>query len=271
MMKPVPGSSGAYCERFDEAGFVSPVRIIDESEAAEHRARMERAEASFGDLHYQGKVHTILRSPWELATHPRVLEIVTALIGPDVLLWNGTYIVKEPHSPAHVSWHQDLAYWGLGGETQVSMWLALSPANEASGCMRMIPGSHKAGRRGHRPIADASNVLYQGQTVPDVDASQAALCTLEPGQASFHHGWTLHASMPNRSDDRRIGFNAQYIATHMRQTQHDRDTAILVAGTDAYGHFGADVPALADLEEAAVARQRELDRQVRETMGQVGR
>ena len=137
-------------ERFARDGFLSPIRILDESEAFAHRRRMEQAERSFGDLHYQGKVYTILRSPMELATHPRVLEVVNALIGPNVLLWNGTYIVKEPHSPAHVSWHQDLAYWGLDGDDQVSIWIALSPASESSGGMRMVPGSHRT----PQPFAD---------------------------------------------------------------------------------------------------------------------
>ena len=162
-----------------------------------------------------------------------------------------------------------LAYWGLDGEDQVSMWLALSPANESAGGMRMVPGSHRAGRYSHRLTADASNVLYQGQTVEGVDESRAVSCTLRPGEASFHHGWTLHASTPNRSADRRIGFNAQYVATHMRQTQHDRDTALLVHGVDSFRHFGVDIPASRDFEPGALARQRELDRMVRDTMGDV--
>ena len=263
-----PDSSNAPGARFRRDGFLAPVHIMDAAEAATHRERLEQAEAVFGDLHYQAKVYTILRSPLELATHPRVLETVTSLIGPNVLLWNATYIVKEPDSIAHVSWHQDLAYWGLDGDDQVSMWLALSPANETSGCMRMVPGSHLAGRLGHRPTEDASNVLYQGQTVDDVDDSVAVACTLHPGEASFHHGWTLHSSTPNRGNDRRIGFNAQYIATHIRQTQDTRDTAMLVCGVDAFHHFGADSPASADLDPDALHRQRELDRQVRETMGE---
>ncbi len=254
--------------RFQRDGYLAPVHIMDPAEAATHRERMERAEAAIGDLHYRAKVYTILRSPLELATHPRVLETVMALIGPNVLLWNATYIVKEPGSAAHVSWHQDLAYWGLEGDGQVSMWLALSPANETSGCMRMVPGSHLPGRRGHRTTDDSSNVLYQGQTVEDVDESLAVACTLHPGEASFHHGWTLHASTPNLGEDRRIGFNAQYIATNMRQTQHAHDTAMLVCGVDTFRHFGEDIPASVDLEPHALHRQRELDRQVRATMGE---
>ena len=253
--------------RFERDGYLSGVPILTASEAAAHRRRLERAEASFGPLHYRAKVYTILRSPLQLATHPRVLDTVTALIGPDVLLWNATYIVKEPGTPAHVSWHQDLAYWGLDGEDEVSVWLALSPADETNGCMRMVPGSHRAGRAHHRVTADAQNVLYQGQTVDGVDEAAAVACSLMPGEASFHHGWTLHASGPNRGAARRIGFNAQYIATHMRQTQHARDTAMLVHGVDRFHHFDVDIPASRDLDPGALARQRELERMVRETMG----
>ena len=72
--------------------------------------------------------------------------------------------------------------------------------------------------------------------------SDAVMCPLQPGQASFHHGWTLHASMPNHSDDRRIGLNVQYLATHMHQTKHDQDSAMLVRGADYYQHFIEDFP-----------------------------
>ena len=159
------GRYEGVAERYRQDGYLSPMPIIDAAKAAGHRRRLEEAEAVFGPLNYQAKVHTILRSPLELATHPRVLDIVEALIGPNILLWTSTYIIKEPLAPVHVSWHQDLTYWGLSGDDQVSMWLALSPANETNGCMRLFPGSHLAGRRDHRTTKSESNLLFQGQTV----------------------------------------------------------------------------------------------------------
>lgn len=254
-------------EIFRRDGFVAPLSIIDAAQAADHRRRLEEAEAAFGSLNYQAKVHTILRSPLELTAHPRVLDIVEALIGPNILLWTSTYIIKEPGTATHVSWHQDLTYWGLSGDDQVSMWLALSPANRANGCMRVVPGSHLAGRQDHRITESDSNLLFQGQTVDGVEESRAVYCALEPGEASFHHGWTVHSSLPNRSGERRIGLNAQYMATHIRQTKHDRDTAMLVRGVDEFGHFGADIAPKGDLEPEALKRQRELDRLYRNTIG----
>ena len=254
-------------ERYLRDGFLSPVEILNQEEAAHHRARMEAAEASIGALHYKTKVHTILKSPYELATHPRVLDMVEALIGPDILLYNVTYIVKEAGSLSHVSWHQDLTYWGFHGDAQVSMWLALSPATVESGCMRMVAGSHRQGRRDHTLTADASNVLFQGQTVEGVAEETTVLCPLQPGQASFHHGWTLHASLANRSRDRRIGLSVQYLAPQMRQTKPEPDSALLVRGEDRFGHFQTDIPAETDLDPAAIAWQRELERRHYATAG----
>jgi ectoine hydroxylase-related dioxygenase (phytanoyl-CoA dioxygenase family) len=252
---------------YDRDGYLTAVPILTESEAAAHRQALEDIEARRGPVHYKAKLHTVMTSPLAMATHPRVLDIVEALIGPDILLYDVTYIIKEPQTEAHVSWHQDLTYWGLSDDAQVSMWLALSAATADSGCMRMIPGSHADGVVPHEITEDDTNVLFQGQTVRGIDESRAVMCPLRPGEASFHHGWTLHASMPNRSNDRRIGLNVQYLAAQVRQTKHDLDSAMLVRGTDRYGHFRTDIPATADFEPEAIKRWEELDKLHIETQG----
>lgn len=251
---------GSLNERFRRDGFLSPVPVLSESEAVEHRARMENAEAEFGSVHYVSKFHTIFPDAGALATDPRVLDVVEQLIGPDILLFDVTYIVKEPGTDAHVSWHQDLTYWGFSGDDQVSMWLALSPASEESGCMRMIPGSHAGGRLHHEDTPDRNNLLHRGQTVLGVAEKRAVLCPLRPGEASFHHGWTLHASTLNRSGHRRIGLNVQYLAPSMRQLINPQETALLVRGQDSFGHFAPDVLATRAFDPSALARHAELDR-----------
>ena len=236
---------------YEKDGYVSPVRLISEQDAIHHRGLLEKAETSFGNMHYRSKIHTIHTSPLMLATLPSVLDIVERMIGPNILLYNVTYIIKEPKSQAHVSWHQDLTYWGFDGSDQVSAWLALSPANSHSGCTQMIPGSHLEGTRDQETSDDPDNVLLQSQTITNVDESRAVSCELEPGEASLHHGWTVHCSRPNLSDDRRIGLNAQYIRPSMRQTKSDHDSAMLVRGKDTFGYYRQDVAAHSWLEEDA--------------------
>ena len=69
-------------------GVIAPVPLLSESEAADHRSRLEAAEAEMGNLHYINKIHTAMRSPYELTTHPAVLDVVEAIIGPDILLYS---------------------------------------------------------------------------------------------------------------------------------------------------------------------------------------
>ena len=248
-----------YQQDYNENGFISPVRIISFEEAKKHRDTLENTEKVLGNMHYQSKIHTILKSAYELATHKNILNIVEKAIGPNILLHNTTYIIKEPKTAAFASWHQDLTYWGFSHDDQISVWLALSNADEISGAMYMMPGSHLKGKKEHKTIEDKNNVLFQNQCVQEIDESKKTLCSLNAGEASFHHGWTIHSSMPNNSNDRRIGFNIQYIATHVKQMKNNTDTAICVRGIDKYNNFGIDIPAVSDeLTPTTVAKQKEL-------------
>lgn len=251
-------------ESYRRDGVASGVAILDADEAARHRRELEHAEQELGALHYADKIHTVLRSPFELATHPAALDVVEALIGPDILVYNATYIIKEPSSEAFVAWHQDLTYWGLTDEdAQVSMWLALSPATEESGCMQMIPGSHTGGGREHVEDTSDANVLLLGQRLADVDANEVMSCALAPGEASFHHGWTVHRSAPNRSVDRRIGLNVQYLAAHNGHLR-GHGSAMLVRGEDRHGLFARDPEPGEQLEPKAVMQWRALAKQMQE-------
>ena len=244
---------------YNDLGYISKIKIISENEALNHRMILEKTEKKIGNLHYKSKVHTILKSPYELAINNKILDIVELFIGPNILLHNVTYIIKEAKSLSYVSWHQDLTYWGFSGDEQISVWLALSPTTKKSGCMQMIPGSHKQGKLQHEKTKDSNNVLISGQTVKNIDESQSIYCSLQPGEASFHHGWVLHKSNPNNSNDRRIGLNIQYLATHVKQLKHNKDSAICVRGVDKFKNFLADKPAIKDLSSNAVKKFYNMD------------
>jgi len=258
---------GCLKSLYDEQGFLTGVPIISPAEALLHRANLELVEAQRGPMHYQYKVHTVMQSPYQLATLPNLLDIIEQLLGPNILLYSVAYIIKEAHSESHVSWHQDLTYWGLDSDAQVSVWLALSDASEASGCMHMIPGSHTSGQQQHHTTQDKNNVLLSGQTVTNLDTTNAVVTSLAAGQASLHHGWTLHSSKPNTSDDRRIGLNIQYIRPEVRQIKQDYDSAMLVRGVDQYHHFHQDRPAQTAFDLDAWHYQQDLDANLKAIQG----
>jgi len=67
------------------------------------------------------------------------------------------------------------------------------------------------------------------------------MMVLRPGEFSLHNTLLVHGSDPNPSDDRRIGFVARFIPTHVRQIQAGADTALLVRGVDDYHHFEHEI------------------------------
>ena len=129
-------------------GYHFPVDILDRAQAADYRHKLETLEQRIAGTKLGNKAqlnfpHVIFKFANELVRHPAILDVVEAMIGPDILVWGGTFFIKEPHTDSYVSWHQDLRYWGLDDHNgQVSAWLALSPVTVANGCMRFVPGSH---------------------------------------------------------------------------------------------------------------------------------
>jgi len=229
-------------EEYKQNGFYSPLVLFSLEQAKIYRNYLEEVENKIGPLHYFAKTYTMMRWVYQIATNKILLDFVEDLIGENILLYNATFIIKEPMTQTHVSWHQDLTYWGFDdNEKQVSAWIALSNADETSGCMQMIPGSHKKGIFDHKSTNDKNNVLSRGQTVNNVDIDKAILCPLQPGEASFHHGLTLHASKPNNSKDRRIGLNFQYITPDLKQLKSKDDSALCVRGEDNYNYYKKDV------------------------------
>lgn len=253
--------SKAQIEQFREEGFLFPIRVLSKAEAQALRARLERFERDSGgplkgDLRH--KSHLLFTWLAELARHPRILDAVEDLYGPDLLCWSSNFFIKEPESPAYVSWHQDSTYWGLDRPDIVTAWVAFTAADEANGAMRFMPGSHTLDQIPHRDTFAKHNLLTRGQEIAvEVDERRAVTIALEPGEMSLHHVRLVHGSPPNLSDDRRIGFALRYLPTSVRQIA-GRDSATLVRGSDRFGHFELEPQPQADLEPAMLDLHRRI-------------
>ncbi len=267
----------AAVKQYWEQGYYSPVPIFTPGEARALRGALEGEEAKRGPIFredrprpgdpfqgsYRFKSHLIFKWLADAIRDERLLDAVEPLIGPDIMVWTTHWFIKEAGTTNYVSWHQDSNYWGVETDRLVTAWLALSPATLESGCIRLLPGSHKGPDLEHVDTWEADNMLTRGQTIMNVDESDAVNLELQPGEVALFDYRLAHASDPNQSNDRRIGIGIRYIPTSARQVRADWDCASLVRGVDNYRHFELEPRPGQDFDPAALAYHRKADEATR--------
>lgn len=236
-------------------GYLSGLRIAEEEEAARFRESFDHLEEQEGrekarigllDYHFE---HPFLM---EIATHPKILDCMASLLGPNLLLLATHFFCKYGQDEKFVAWHQDAAYWGLIPPCTATAWYAVDDSDEENGCMRVIAGSHRDGLREHGKAVQAGNLLSVNQevTVTKDEDQHVVLLPLKAGEISIHDGALIHGSLSNRSSRRRCGLTLRYIPTSV-QADHDTPKGsswrpILVCGEDREQHFGT-IPTAVDI------------------------
>jgi non-haem Fe2+, alpha-ketoglutarate-dependent halogenase len=252
--------SAEQVAQYRRVGFLFPVDCLTPDEVCHYRTCLETFERDQGDTF--GRLPDLVRSKshllftWmdELVRHPKVLDAVESVIGPNTLIYHLTSRLKEPHDPSHVSWHQDGTYFGLEPAEQITAWIALTDSTPEMGCIRLLPGSHTIGQRPHKDTTTPGSLLSRGQTIEHkLDYANFVMMSLKAGQISLHHTHLVHSSEPNRTNQQRIGIGVSYIPTHCRLANDVRVTAALVRGRDEYGNFDPEPRPTGDFDAGARA------------------
>lgn len=241
-------------EQYQSHGWLSPLDVLSDEEAASARTQLESFESDHGPFGTRPeRSRAYLPFTWvdEIMRRAALVDMVEDLIGPDILCWNAILWIKEPGTGSFVGWHQDATYWGLDNRELVTVWIALTDASEQAGCMSVLPGSHEQTLL-HDETNDVDNLLTRGQHINDIDSDQTVAMPLHTGQASFHNVATAHGSGPNRSSDRRIGLSLHYMPPHTRQTLVDWDSAALIRGEDRHHNFDHAPRPTRDLDPAVM-------------------
>lgn len=233
-------------QTYRDRGYVPSVDVLTPQEADGVRRQFDLMEAQWDpQARSVGMLHLHLQHEflWSLATHPRLLDAIEQIVGPDLILLGTHFFVKYPGQvEAFVAWHQDATYWGLEPNDAVTAWVAIDDADAQNGCMRVVPGSHRGGLRQHGKSSQKGNLLSVNQALELSDAELASACDvpLQAGQMSLHDGLLIHGSNPNGSTRRRAGYTVRVIPAHVKLVGDARHKhswkPILVRGQDRFGH-----------------------------------
>jgi non-haem Fe2+, alpha-ketoglutarate-dependent halogenase len=239
----------AQVESYERDGFLFPLPVFTAAEAADWAAEIARLptpELARHTVPWVQKSYLFLPALDRLMCDERLTGRVASILGEDLLVLSADLFIKAPGSVKRITWHQDVNYWGLEPLKVLTAWVAFTPANVESGCMRYAPGAHRA-RLKHAEHKTDDNMLTKGQEIAiEIAEADAVAVELAPGEVAFHDGLAPHASGPNRSERPRIGFAIRYVATGVRQTSGPAISARLVRGSDRHRHFaletGPDAP-----------------------------
>jgi non-heme Fe2+,alpha-ketoglutarate-dependent halogenase len=232
-------------EAFERDGVVFPIDALSPVEIAGVRAAFDEVESVVGreaaQIGLVGKEREYAFL-WNAATHPRILDAVESVLGPNLLLLGTHAFCKYPAAEmgkeSFVAWHQDATYWGLEPPRVVTAWLAIDDVDEENGAMVVVAGSHTRGFYEHGKSEQEGNLLSVNQAIPesDLDMSRARLIEMKAGQISLHDGLAVHGSRPNRSTRRRCGLTCRFAPPEIRVVAEANRKfewqAVLVRGED---------------------------------------
>ncbi|MBS0455248.1 MAG: phytanoyl-CoA dioxygenase family protein [Proteobacteria bacterium] len=148
----------------------------------------------------------------DLARDPEIVELVSGVIGEDVILWGCHVFCKPPAEGFETPWHQDGHYWPIRPLANCTVWVALEESTRENGCLRVIPGSHH-GHVLHPHLHEDRTDLTLNQRMAEgaFDEADAVDLELQPGQMSLHDVYMIHGAAANTSAKRRTGVALRYM------------------------------------------------------------
>jgi ectoine hydroxylase-related dioxygenase (phytanoyl-CoA dioxygenase family) len=147
----------------------------------------------------------------ELCRHPRILDCVESVLGPDLVLIMSHLIVKRAEDGLPVAWHQDNTYWpSITGTDVGTVWMAIDDTDRANGCMQVIPCTHAGYPDLEKIGTDGKDLLGLTVKVTAEMAASAVALEMRAGSLSIHDSFVLHGSEANRSGRRRAAYTMRY-------------------------------------------------------------
>lgn len=204
----------------------------------------EAVMASITAIHFPHKLSPLMR---QAMAQPRVVEVLEAIIGPDVKAMQTMLFLKAAGRPGQ-AWHQDEHFIATRDRSLCGAWIALDDATIENGCLWMQPGSHEPGvLYPMRPHGDERFDSADEVHSHPYEREGGVPVELKAGGVAFFNGYVLHRSLPNRSKG---GFRRALVTHYMsarsllpwqfgsRTAPPDVRDIVMIAGEDPYAWKG---------------------------------
>ena len=183
-------------EQYIDQGYLGPVRVLSAHQCRTFLKWVNGAPQG-APLDWSKGHGATSRAFYELATHPAIVGIITALLGDDVMLW-GASIETRGAGETH-PWHTDIESADSKG-TAVSVWIGLEHTSRDAS-LTLVPYSHQFDvsvqevRQQHGTSrADATNTDIFGWAHERDSRASVHTSEMTDGEALFFDGRLWHSS-----------------------------------------------------------------------------
>ena len=140
-----------------------------------------------------------------------VVAVLVERLGPDLVCFLSQLIFKNPGAWGQ-PWHQDSYYFPFDPPRPVvGLWLAITEATLANGCLHVLPGSHAEPVHEHVPDR-RPNANYGYVEIVDHEMSESQPVLMEAGDLLVFDSHLMHRSTDNESDGIRAAMVYHYAA-----------------------------------------------------------
>ena len=220
-------------QEYDKNGYAIIRDVIEPELVSEVESHVHWLSKKYPKTRPEAFHHDLLvHDPFihHLLDNKKLLDLVEAIIGPDIALFGVHYIAKKPFDGKPVGWHQDGSYWPLEPMEVVSVWLAGTESTSENACMRVIPGTQN--KKMFKPsemmnLDTEEYVLDLAIDPKQIDDSDAVDIELRAGDISIHNPSIVHGSNSNASDKWRMGLTLRYIPTSTYVNREGWDCILL--------------------------------------------
>ena len=211
--------------QLDEQGYLIFKNVLSQTEVETILARLEELWATEGDLAgEENYIEVGVRRLANLANkgelfrglyaHPQVLEVVEAVMGPEVRASMVNARDVPPHTGVRMPFHMDSDKGrvrdekGYGAATAI--WM-LDEFTLANGATAFVPGSHLLGKSPRSVLSD-------------LNASHPEEIVIEgkPGDVLVFNGHCWHAGRPNETDGHRRAVLVHYLRADVPRPENRR-------------------------------------------------
>lgn len=201
------------CSEIRKKGFYSPVHLFTRKECEELIKNLENTPKPYN---WEKGYAVNSKAFYEIANNEKIVDIVSSVIGQDILLWGASTITRKP-GQEH-PWHCDIETSASPPGKTLSVWIGLSNTRKSS--LKLISHSHKFSKIFQQTAYEHGKSRGQSTDADVIEwarneknESRLVFTDIINGQAIFFDGKLWHSSFNRNILGTRKAVLLQFAAT----------------------------------------------------------